>query len=126
MGSKSYAGFWQRAAAAVIDGIIVWVGLAALVGTLDDLGFFLGLVGVWLYFSLQESSSYQATLGKRALGIIVADQFGVPLTFGRATGRFFAKYLSGMFFGIGYLIAAFTARKQALHDMIASTIVLRR
>lgn len=126
LASTKYAGFWQRAAAAVIDGVLIWIGLIVLVGALDEVGFLLGMFGCWLYYALQESSAYQATLGKRALGIIVTDQFGAPLTFGRATGRFFTKYLSSMFFGIGYLIAAFTARKQALHDLIASTIVIRQ
>jgi uncharacterized RDD family membrane protein YckC len=80
----------------------------------------------WLYFALMESSAHQATLGKMALGIIVTDMQGQRLTFGRATGRFFAKILSGCMIYIGFIMAAFTERKQALHDMIASTLVVRK
>lgn len=84
------------------------------------------LVAAWLYFALMESSSKQATLGKMALGIIVTDMNGGRLTFGRATGRYFGKILSGMIMMIGYIMAAFTERKQALHDMIAGCLVVNK
>lgn len=80
----------------------------------------------WLYFSLMESSVWQATLGKKALGLTVTDPEGRRISFGRATGRYFAKILSTLTIGIGYLMAGFTAKKQALHDMIAGTLVLRK
>jgi uncharacterized RDD family membrane protein YckC len=80
----------------------------------------------WLYFSLMESSVWQATLGKKALGLTVTDLAGRRISFGRATGRYFAKILSTLTIGIGYLMAGFTAKKQALHDMIAGTLVLRK
>jgi len=80
----------------------------------------------WLYFSLMESSVWQATLGKKALGLTVTDLEGRRISFGRATGRYFAKILSTLTIGIGYLMAGFTAKKQALHDMIAGTLVLRK
>jgi uncharacterized RDD family membrane protein YckC len=83
------------------------------------------LVG-WLYYSLMHSSSWQATLGKRALGIKLTSLSGERIGFGRATGRFFATFLSAIILGIGYLMAAFTARRQALHDMIAGTLVVSR
>lgn len=79
-----------------------------------------------LYWSVQESSSHQATFGKRALGIKVVDLDGRPIGWGRAVGRWFARLLSGFFFCIGYLMALFTARKQALHDLLASTVVVDR
>ncbi|MGD0842713.1 MAG: RDD family protein, partial [Candidatus Acidiferrales bacterium] len=67
------------------------------------------------------------TWGKRALSIFVTDANGQRMTFGRASGRFFAKIITGMIpFGIGYIMAGFTAKKQALHDMIAGTLVWRR
>jgi uncharacterized RDD family membrane protein YckC len=80
----------------------------------------------WLYFAYQESSPAQATLGKRALGIKVTDLQGNRISSARATGRYFAKILSIVTFLIGYIIAAFTARKQALHDLVADTLVVNR
>lgn len=78
----------------------------------------------WLYYALMESSSKQATLGKMALGIKVTDLEGKRITFGRATGRYFGKILSGLILNIGYIMAAFTERKQALHDMMANCLVI--
>jgi uncharacterized RDD family membrane protein YckC len=72
-----------------------------------------------------ESSAKQATVGKMALGIIVTDLDGRRIGFGRATGRYFAKILSALTLGIGFLMAGFTERKQALHDMVASCLVIR-
>jgi uncharacterized RDD family membrane protein YckC len=81
----------------------------------------------WLYFAYLESGEKQATWGKQAMGMYVTDMAGQRITFGRASGRFFAKIVSGLVpFFIGYIMAAFTARKQALHDMIANTLVLKR
>ena len=79
----------------------------------------------WLYFSLQESSSAQATLGKRILGLKVITMDGQRIGFGRASGRFFGKFISSLTMLIGYMMAGFTERKQALHDMIAGTLVVR-
>ena len=85
------------------------------------------LVPMWLYFAGMESSSHQGTLGKMALGLIVTDLNDQRISFGRATGRFFSKVIiTGNTFTIGYIMAGFTAKKQALHDMIASTLVLRK
>jgi uncharacterized RDD family membrane protein YckC len=100
--------------------------LSGIGGTVAGLlGWAISLVGQWLYFSLQESSDRQATLGKRVMGIKVVDLEGRRITFGRATGRHFAKLLSGLICDIGFIMAGFTERKQALHDMIASTLVVR-
>ena len=132
---RRYAGFWIRAGALLIDSVVVLVGFGAValvVGAIAgrDVGigvwYLLGIVGQWLYFALMESSERQATLGKSALGLAVTDADGRRVGFGRATGRYFAKILSGLPIGIGYLLAAFTARKQALHDMVAQTLVMRR
>ncbi|MEM7769443.1 MAG: RDD family protein [Cyanobacteria bacterium P01_E01_bin.6] len=140
----NYASFWERFAAALLDGIIMnilsylagfIVGLvigvagggsdaAAALATL--LGAVVGLVIGWLYSAIQESSKYQATLGKRALGIVVTDLDGGRISFMQATGRYFAKILSGLILLIGYIMAAFTERKQALHDMLASTLVVKK
>ncbi len=80
----------------------------------------------WLYYALMESSERQATLGKVVLNLKVTDMNGNRLSFGRATGRYFAKIVSGLIpFGIGYILAGFTEKKQALHDFIAATLVVR-
>lgn len=85
----------------------------------------LGFSGSWLYESWMESSSRQATLGKMIFNMKVTDLNGNRISFARASGRHFAKYLSGLILGIGYIMAGFTDRKQALHDMIAGTLVRR-
>jgi len=137
-----YAGFWKRFAAFILDYIIVVVvavlagGIVGFIysagwGAPDDdsavgLGGIAGFLVWWLYYALMESSGKQATLGKMALGIRVVDRQGDPISFWRATGRNFAKFLSGMILMIGYLMAGFTARKQALHDMLAGCLVVNR
>jgi uncharacterized RDD family membrane protein YckC len=86
----------------------------------------LGLIGGWLYHAKMESSSWQGTLGKRALNLRVTDLNGGRVTFQKATGRHFAKIVTGLIpFGVGFMLAGFTERRQALHDMIASCLVLR-
>ncbi len=139
-----HAGFWRRCAAMIIDGLLLGVAFAILQGVLSfavlgTLGEFRGLpalfatVGLmtvaslviqWLYFAVFESGAAQATPGKRALGIKVVDERGRRIGFGRASGRYLGKIVSGALFGIGYLIAAWTERKRALHDMIADTCVV--
>jgi uncharacterized RDD family membrane protein YckC len=84
-------------------------------------------VGGWLYHALLESSEWQATAGKRIVGIVVTDMDGARATFGRATGRYFAKFITGLIpLGIGYILAGFTEKRQAIHDMLAGTLVLRK
>jgi uncharacterized RDD family membrane protein YckC len=80
----------------------------------------------WLYFALMESSSKQATLGKMALNLKVTDLAGNKIGFGRASGRYFSKFISSAIFCIGYVMVAFTEKKQALHDMIAGTLVTEK
>ena len=75
----------------------------------------------WLYYALLESSSWQATVGKKALGLEVTDLEGRRISFGRATGGFFGKIISAMILYIGFIMAGFTEKKQALHDMMAGT-----
>ena len=79
----------------------------------------------WLYSAYQESSESQATIGKRMLGIRVTDLSGNRISFGQATGRHFGKILSSLICSIGFIMAGFTEKKQALHDMLASTLVVR-
>jgi uncharacterized RDD family membrane protein YckC len=152
-----YAGFWLRLVAHLIDNIVLgvvfgilfligiaFVGVASIRGMFEgmensDAGppvalilmfVFIGFVWIfaaWLYYAYMESSPNQATLGKMALGLIVTDLQGRRISFGRATGRFFAKMVTGLIpLGIGYMMAGFTEKKQALQDMIAGCLVLRR
>lgn len=149
----SYAGFWKRFVAYIIDGIIlgalelvIFLPLLGIIGvgalTMRDfdeppLGFvfaflsaylaaiFLMVVAAWLYFALMESKK-GATLGKMALGIIVTDMSGNMISFGRASGRYFAKIVSSLTLGIGYIIAGFTQQKQALHDILAGCLVINK
>ncbi|MND52529.1 RDD family protein [compost metagenome] len=87
----------------------------------------LALVGTWLYNAILNSSEKQGTLGKQAMNIKVTDLQGNKISFSRATGRYFSTLITGMIpFFIGYLLALFTDKKQTLHDMIASTIVLKK
>jgi DNA phosphorothioation-dependent restriction protein DptG len=122
-----YAGFWRRFVAWLIDAVLL-----GLVGVILNIIFQAEVSGPvstiigWVYFAGMESSTRQATLGKQAMNIFVTDLNGQRLSFLRATGRYFAKFLSAIILLIGFFMAAFTARKQALHDMIASTLVLTR
>jgi uncharacterized RDD family membrane protein YckC len=141
----AYAGFWLRFAAYVIDSIIlglVFVPVGFVLGLLmanadvgDDatMGMFQavnGLVNVasivatWLYSSLLESSSWQGTVGKKLVGLRVTDMSGHRISFGKATGRHFGKMLSGLICLVGFIMAAFTEKSQALHDQLAGTLVL--
>jgi len=103
-------------------------GMGAFLGVGFIFGFFgIILVVSWLYYALSESSSWQATLGKKILNLKVTDLTGQPISFGRASGRYFAKIITGLIpLMIGYIMAGFTEKKQAIHDMIASCLVLRR
>ena len=119
----AFGGFWRRVLAASLDTILVVVA-AGIVPVFATGGLLLVVVG-WLYYSLMESSPTQATLGKMAMGLRVTDMENQRVDFSRATGRFFGKFLSLFTFCIGFIMAAFTTRKQALHDQLASTLVLR-
>lgn len=144
---SAYAGFWLRVLAAILDTIIVQavvtpvviliVVVVRLAGAAVAMpGAAIHLVGAiasgtlgfgssWLYEALMESSSRQATLGKMALSLKVTDLGGQRISFLRATGRHFAKLVSIATLCIGYLMAGFTSRKQALQDFIAGTLVIR-
>jgi uncharacterized RDD family membrane protein YckC len=124
-GALPYAGFWMRVGAYLLDLLILVIPLGIL-SLLPILGIVINIVGIWLYFALQESSERQATIGKRALNIYVTDLQGRRISFGQATGRHFGKIISGFILGIGYMMAGFTEKKQGLHDIMASTFVKRR
>jgi uncharacterized RDD family membrane protein YckC len=122
--SDHYAGFWKRFAAFLIDCVILSLATGLLTAGTLGVAWFAAFLLPWLYEAVMLSSERQATIGKIALGIIVTDLSGGRLSFGRATGRHFAKWISALILGIGFIIAAFTEKKQALHDMIAETLVV--
>lgn len=130
------AGFWFRLLAYVIDGAVL-AGVATLLAsgvaalTRNDFEAIANVVPVtaaiaWAYFAVMESSPAQATLGKLALNLYVTDTHGDPITFRRAAFRYAFKSLSTIVLFTGWAMAAFTPRKQALHDVLAGTLVLRR
>ncbi|NES64587.1 MAG: hypothetical protein F6K24_04640, partial [Okeania sp. SIO2D1] len=137
---KEYGGFWNRFVAFFIDGIITSIGsiiICVVLGNLYEAGggsnegsaviyFFVSFLFIWLYFAIMESSVKQAILGKMAMRLVVTDKRDNPLTFGRATARYFAKLLSFLILMIGFIIAAFTEKKQAFHDIVAGTIVYQK
>lgn len=142
-----YAGFWLRAVAYLFDSFILGIPLNVVlapilknnhVATLQDLlrfytsgtrqgtAFFLLLVMAnWLYLASFESSAWQATPGKKVLHLKVTDLAGQRLSFAHASGRYLGKIVSAFTLGIGFLMAGFTQRKQALHDMMAGCLVVR-
>ena len=135
---QQYGGFWARAVALVVDNAVVFVvllvvafamgmvaGILGMEGMAEIIGWVAMTVVPFLYWPLLESSGWQATVGKRLMGLQVTDLEGNRLSFVHALLRAFAKIVSGIPFGIGFLIAAFTARKQALHDIIVKTLVVR-
>lgn len=142
-----YAGFWKRVAASIIDGVLIIFFASSLKWTLADAlrtmsefnfdydksqsiayivwSFYLIFIR-WSYFAGMESSPLRATIGKLAVGLYVSDLNGNRIGFGQASGRFFGKMLSGLIFGVGYLMAGFTQKKQALHDQISECLVLKK
>jgi uncharacterized RDD family membrane protein YckC len=159
-----YAGFWLRAVAYLLDGLLFAVILGIFVAIAIGIhgpGYFRDMAGSWprggfgaapvspiipmmfigtlimvfafmfviswLYYAVMESSANQGTLGKIVMGLIVTDTQGRRISFGRASGRFFSRIITKLIpLAIGYIMAGFTEKKQALHDMIASCLVLKK
>ena len=135
-------GFWLRFVAHFIDQIlmnIVGMVLGFVVGIASTsvqsqemqpvatvLAMVLGMVATWLYYAFMESSSNQATFGKMALGIVVTDLNGNRISFARATGRYFGQIVSAFTLCIGFMMCAWTERKQCLHDMMAGCLVFKK
>jgi uncharacterized RDD family membrane protein YckC len=149
-----YGGFWIRVAAYLIDHICMAVvltpialimvfpalmkivqqaqqheepGPEMIAAIFGAMGFYfvIAIAGQWLYEALLTSSAWQGTIGKRVLRLKVTDDSGNRISFARASGRFFAKILSGMAMYVGFIMVAFMERKRGLHDVICSTQVLR-
>jgi uncharacterized RDD family membrane protein YckC len=149
-GRVVHAGFWKRVAASFIDSFVTTalsyivqiplmllfgVGIAGMGNSADPFGTGMGVamivmiyavsIGIpLLYFSWMHSSSNQASLGKMAVGIKVVRGNGERISFWRAFGRYWAMIPSAIILCIGFIMAGFTERKQALHDMICDTLVV--
>lgn len=144
--SGQHPGFWLRVAAHLIDTIMYYaaslaagfalVFIAGAAGLMDrhlwysdplgKVAAVAGLTGGWLYYAVMESCPKQATLGKIACGFIVTDMQGHRISFARATGRYFCMVFSTLILFIGYLMCAWTDRKQCLHDMMADCQMFKR
>ncbi|MER3464580.1 MAG: RDD family protein [Chitinophagaceae bacterium] len=146
--TRVFGSFGQRLVAALLDGILISVGLS-IVGLLfgwDSMwsslrmedGFVMNyyrsyystsgiadIIVSWLYAALMESSERGATLGKMAMGLRVTDEHGQRISFGRATGRHFGKMISAIILFIGYLMMLWDDKKQTLHDKLANTLVIK-
>ncbi|MEO5694655.1 MAG: RDD family protein [Usitatibacter sp.] len=124
-----FAGFWRRCAAFILDGIVLAIPNIALRFLLPDntyATFFSSLAIGLAYYAGLHSSPLQATVGKMAFGIKVTDLLGKRISVGLAIGRYFATWLSLIILGIGFLMAAFTDKKRALHDILCKTLVINR
>jgi uncharacterized RDD family membrane protein YckC len=135
-----YAGFWLRFVAFFIDILLFCIlffpiipYMMIVVNPTDTILLtviltapILFIVLYWIYSSLMEASKKQATLGKLVFGIIVTDDISERITLSRATGRYFAKILSFYILCIGHIMIAFTQKKQGLHDLLASTLVIKK
>lgn len=128
---SSFAGFWLRVGAFLIDYLI----FSALYSVLNifvkeknqnvaALELFFFIIATWLYNSLMESSKYQGSIGKKICKIKVLDKNGNKISFGRATIRHFSKITIVLTFYIGIIMIAFTKKKQSLHDIIAGCVVV--
>ncbi|GLI05866.1 hypothetical protein YDYSG_18960 [Paenibacillus tyrfis] len=145
-----YSGFWKRLCAYILDGIILYVAsvilgsvftmfeyllmipfaLKSTQSTTSIVWVALGARGLlivvtgWLYFAIMESSKWKATLGKLATGSVVVDERNERISFARASGRYWSKLISVCTLYVGFIMAGFTEKKQALHDKIAKTYVV--
>ena len=132
---REYAGFWIRAGAVIVDGIIMIVvqrllGVILLLMVKEPMTASYIMIGVGLLlgaaYKIYFVGKYGATPGKMACKIEIISADGSPMTFGRATGRYFAEMVSGFTLGIGYIMVAFDEEKRALHDRICDTRVVRK
>lgn len=133
---KVYAGFFQRVCAFLVDEALfnlfcISLVFSSLFDPFTSFSLFFAfpifyIIIKWVYFAATESSHLQGSLGKWVLRLKVVDAAGCRLSFFRASARFWLKGLSLLTFGMGYLMAAFTNEKQALHDLLSDCYVLHQ
>jgi uncharacterized RDD family membrane protein YckC len=119
-----YAGFWQRFLAGIIDSIILIV-IEVILIFIPIIGWILSLFVTWLYFAIQHSSTKQATFGMRALDIKITNENHGKIGFWRATGNFYLTVISALVVFIGFLMIAFTSKKQGFHNLISRTLCIK-
>ncbi len=148
-GAMRYAGFWIRFVAVVVDGIALYIvsmiffAISMIFIHIDwanigrsqaDIMQLLALEGIWALFNLIVSAVYEtwmigrfgATAGKMACSLLVVNSDGTKLSYQRALGRHFAKYLSSFTLGIGYIMAGLDEEKRSLHDRVCDTRVIKK
>jgi uncharacterized RDD family membrane protein YckC len=135
---RAYGGFWRRGIGAAIDWLLIGAVVSLSIGYHGKLApphstvkvvvyYVLAALVAALYFMAMEASPWRATIGKRVVGVTVTTLDGQRIDFGRATARLLAKFgLSLALLGLGFVLAGVDARKQALHDKVAGTLVMRR
>ncbi|MCG8345837.1 MAG: RDD family protein [Chlorobiales bacterium] len=138
--ATQFGGFWIRVGAYFIDAVVLMIPVLLISflyrsvtlaademeqAIVEFMDFSLKTIVWWVYCAVLHSSKWQATVGKKVVGLKVVDEKGNRISFGRATGRYFATFLSTLILGIGYLMVGWTKKKQGLHDMIAGTYVIR-
>lgn len=127
---RNFPNLFDRLVASVIDSLIINIPLI-LIGTclffskpdrIPPFVIFTGIPAAWLYSALQESSAHMATIGKRTMKIKVLDENQNKISFAKASGRHFGKYISSIMY-IGFIVAAFTKKHQALHDLLSGSVL---
>ena len=120
------AGFWLRAGAYMIDGILVAIVSVLLNLILPETVSVVARILLSAgYFTVMPVLARGQTLGKMAAGVAILRDDGTPLTYGRAFVRWLGYMLSGLTLCLGFACAGFTKRKRALHDYLADTRVVR-
>lgn len=119
--SASYASFWRRAAAALIDGVIIFT-LSTILARFAPVA----LVLHFFYKPIFEASAVRATPGKYLAEISVERSNGEQLSLKDAYIRYFSSWLSGLMLGLGFFMALFTRKSQTLHDIFADTVVVNK
>lgn len=109
-----YASFGERFLARLLDIFIVILPQVCI-----------PIIPSWLYWSLSHSSNKQRTVGQAAAGIQILSIDGQQVTFGQATGRYFANFLNLFTFFIGYFMFFSSDKKQCLHDSLSGVVVVR-
>lgn len=135
-----YAGFWIRFVAALLDQVILWIPLSLVMDMvfpssfveiggverpiINPVSFFIQIAAAIAYYGYFYSGKWQATIGKRIVGIYVIRSTGESISFLRGVGRYFAQIVSAFTLGVGYIMAGFSKEKTALHDLICDTRVV--
>ena len=108
------ATFTQRFTARIYDTLIIIIPNS-----------FIPVLAAWLYWAFRQSGRSKATFGQKSVGIMVVDvRTGRRISFGQASGRFFANFINLMTFSLGYFMFFFNDKRQCLHDFLSYSIVV--